>query len=290
MSISILRNTSITLAAALLIAGTVQAANTASASVKNFKLTLIDTNLNDGIDATITFNDPSGFWYGTYVGSQAYTYDPETNLGDFSEDFNDGIYQGGFINANNASASASSASAQSQATGNSISVSATADFMHPSSMYPTGQHAYAASTASPNISSFTLSANTVLLIQGDFSLSASVGDRVSDYAYPDYASAEYFLDSRLNTSGGYQSFSSWYSLYAVDVSLIPFFKSQSAEGSFYGSLFNGSSISQEGNITLYVNAAAERHYNITPVPEAETMALALAGLSVVGCLVRRRRG
>lgn len=291
MLFTTLRNTSITLVAALLMSGAAQAANTASASVTNFRLTLIDTDLNDGIDAVITFNDPFGEGLGTAVSSYVYTYDPDVGFGDGSSDYSAGVFQDGFIHANSASASVPFASARAVATNNSIYASASAEFMRPNHPYPTGQHAYATSYVTPlRGNSFTLSANTVLLIQGDFSLSASVGDSVSVYAYPDYARAGFEVAASISAPGGYQEFSIYEDLYSIDVFIFPSLKSQSAVGSFYGALFNGSGSSQDGYLYMDVYAVAERHFNITPVPEAEAIVLAMAGLGVVGCLAHRRRG
>ncbi len=50
--------------------------------------------------------------------------------------------------------------------------------------------------------------------------------------------------------------------------------------------FNPTASTQTGTLYLSTNING---YATTPVPEAETTALALAGLGVVGLLARRRR-
>jgi len=295
MTTTTLRNTGITLAAALLMVGTTNAAITASASVTDFSITLIDTDLSDGVTPTITFNDPYGYGYGTYVSSQAQSSDwYQGSVNDYKTNY--GTFQNSFLQESSTNAGVMYASTQVETTSKSIVMSASADFYGSNAQYSPYYYAHAGSSAQPqgwwgNGANFTLSANTLLLVQGDYSLAVHVdGAAVSNsYGYYDNASASYSIQGSLNIPGSQQQFYSGRSLCAYNYAASGCPVTDGATGSFYGALFNGGATSLDGALSMSVSVSVI-DYTVTPVPEANVLALALAGLGVCGAASRRCKG
>lgn len=283
-----LRFASTALAALLVMAGSAQAASTASASITNISFMLIDTNLNDGIDASITFNDVYNYGYGTYVYSASQSY--VNTLYETDSDYNYGTFQNAFLQPNAASAATSYAGADVETTESSIVMSASADVIDADPQ--AYNYAYANANAQPYWynNSFTLSANTILVVSGTFALAVGVEDIAVQNGYYDSASASYSISGYLNNNpdGVYQSFSANRSVYAYNYAYYGYPLQDEASGQFYGTLFNGSGESLEGTFSLSANVNVN-DYSVTPVPEAGSVALALAGLGVVGVAASRRR-
>lgn len=284
------RHASVALAAMLAMTGAAHAATTASASINNLRITLIDTDLSDGIEATLTFNDPYGYGYGTYVSSSASVYANGLSESDSDSDY--GTFQNTFLSSNSASAAVTHASSQVTTTESSVVMTASADLVGDNLSVFGYEYASASSSAYPFVywwgGTFTLSANTLMVVQGNYNLAVGVDGVVNAATvYYDQASANYSISGSLTeTNTTSQSFSSSRSLNASQGYGWPV--TDSASGVLYGSLYNGSGASLSGN--LYMSASVSAYdYSVTPVPEAQTTALAIGGLGVVGLLASRRR-
>lgn len=286
------RHASVALAAMLAMTGAAHAATTASASLTNLSITLIDTDLSDGIEASITFNDPYGHGYGTYVASSASVY--VNGLSESDSDYDYGTFQNTFLSSNSASAAVTHASSQVATTESSVVMSASADLVGDNLSVYGYEYASANSSAYPFVywygGTFTLSANTLLVVRGNYSLAVNV-DGVVDAptSYYDQASASFsFSGSLSETNATSQSFTASRSLNASNYTGYGWPASDSASGTLYGALYNGSATSLNGNLYMSASVSAYDH-SVTPVPEAQTTALALGGLGVFGLLAARRR-
>ena len=127
-------------------------------------------------------------------------------------------------------------------------------------------------------------------MRGNYSLAVNV-DGVVDAptSYYDQASASFsFSGSLSETNATSQSFTASRSLNASNYTGYGWPASDSASGTLYGALYNGSATSLNGNLYMSASVSAYDH-SVTPVPEAQTTALALGGLGVFGLLAARRR-
>lgn len=270
------------LAATLACAGAANAAAVASASVSSFTITLIDTNPFDGIAPSISFTDPYNMGQGSYVNANASTISGWNVESD--SQWADGAL-GALLSPFSASVAVGQANASAQVGNDSIGLLAYAQAVG------TGTYDYSQANAAfgPHWGDmqFVLSANTIMLVSASYSLYASVGDDyVDEYSFAfDSASASVFVQAYMSDGVNNQWFNA--SETAVAFNIPGYERTDAASGQVFGSLFNGSSESMTGRLYLYAGVAV--HDSVTPVPEAETYALALAGLSVVGLAVARRR-
>lgn len=286
------RHARVALAATLAMTGAAHAATTASASLTNLSITLIDTDLGDGIEASITFDDPYNYGYGTYVSSSANVNANGLYESDSDSDY--GTFQNTFLSSNSASAAVTHASSQVSTTESSIVMTASADLVGDNLSVFGYEYASASSVAYPFVywygGTFTLSANTLMVVRGNYNLAVGVDGVVNTTTvYYDQASANYSISGSLSeTNVTSQSFSASRSLNASNYTGYGWPASDSVSGILYGALYNGSGTSLSGN--LYMSASVSANdYSVTPVPEAQTTALALGGLGVVSLLAARRR-
>lgn len=229
-----------------------------SVTLGSVSFTLIDLNPLDGIAPSFSFLSSAGSTLlnvsATEEGLGTDSFSRErVGTYTFSRDF--------LTDLVNASASGS-------IDGHDISLSGSA--LTPNTSY--SADAFVGSLSAFNLS---LSANTLLLIQADASLLASS-------TFGDSASATASLS--LSYSYGSVSFADTKTLSAV---IGAEGGSQSVHDFLSSAFVNTSGETQKGVFSLSASVAGE---SVTPIPEPETYALAIAGLCVAGSLARRRRG
>lgn len=128
---------------------------------------------------------------------------------------------------------------------------------------------------------FTLSPKTLLLFFGHLSGSAAAG---SYYDQSTYSSASASLSGSLLPGGiGYQNSQ-------ISANAASYYYNNSYDTSFTLSFVNGGSSDLGGSWNLATSTSGNNYSGFAqPVPEPETYAMMLAGLTLLGAVVRRRQ-
>lgn len=258
------------------------AASSASASIGPLSFQLIDLNPLDGVTPWITFASTG---YDNFIYVQAQRSD--LTLSDYSE-------LGGASPWATASLTASAGAAQAAASiagtgvahGSTLLASGSiGDFQAAAGNYALFNTAARAPYYTSN--AFTLSANTLLVISGTANVTASAVGFLGFGANSAAANVELTVSGAGGGGGGYQIAADF-----ISVSDSTYLGNESfnlATGRTLAvSFLNLTNGSLNGDLQLSVSAGGVSHAN--PVPEPETYALMLAGLALIGKLVRRRRG
>ena len=279
------------------------AAVSASATLSNFTITLFDLNPLDNIAPTLTWTDPQGYnsLYGNFT--QAYTSD----IGGYGP--NGYVYHYGALGAGNTS-SASLSHATATAT-----VAAAAQALTPSGTLSASGSAYATTTSGStsfnayayepyySYASFTLSANTlaVFSVTATTQAATTVGydwangqsESASAYAQLNVSGTGASGNGSQSSNGSASSSASYvYDHYTYDpvtgayqYYYLP--QSSSSSATLAGSFVNTSTGNLTGQMQMYVQANGST--NVAAVPEPESYAMFLAGLGIIGAMVRRRK-
>jgi hypothetical protein len=260
-----------TIAAAIaLAAGGPASASTATATLSSFQIRLIDLNTSDDITPSVVFQDFQG---GTFVAAESGT----------SADHLTDIHAGGscFGEASSTAAqgvAASFAALSGDAFGGSADVSGFASASLPGT--------YSASTVwlgdGNNYVSFTLSADTRMVISGD--ASASVTNTFDDPSANAFASVFLKLTDYTGVDNASYGSAEAEQYGATGTPASPITDARHIEISFE----NLDSASADGIFFGSVDASASDLSPMASVPEPSGIALALAGLGMLG-LVRHRR-
>jgi hypothetical protein len=249
---------------------------TASASISNVTITLFDLNPNDGIAPTISW----------LASSEASFTDADVNRFDpmYFQDRQSGYQSLGAANTATASVSRATATAIVNASllpgtpATSLSVVGSVD-----SGLNNSEASFSVWAFSPtnNGDNFKLSAHTMAL----FSLTANVGATSTEaYVGNEYAYSEVVFDLMAGYVKGseieqrtFASLNAWAGQgTTADV----------RSANWAGAIVNATDSDLSGSYSAYAHAYG---YNaIAAVPEPETYALFLAGLSIIGAVVRRR--
>jgi MYXO-CTERM domain-containing protein len=251
------------------------ASASSSASISNLSFTLQDFNLDDGI--LPTFSVQAG---ASYVSGSAYS--PSDSLS-FSRSINGGVVT-------------SYSTTQDTLDG----LSAVTVLLNGSTTKLSGFANGASGSYNANASgvggfsggTVVLSAGSVLTIKGTISAVASVGgiDPACYYYCGNAASssASVSLGYSYYEDGAYTSSNTSASVgaQAYDYYWYGTGSTQTDTKSFTLRFFNPTSQTQYASLSLSSNVSGN---SVSAVPEAESTALALAGLGVVGLLARRRR-
>lgn len=266
--------------------GAAQAAASASLSLTGFSISLVDTDLTDGILPSITFVDSRGQGRGTYVSTFAHHFQNDILEADSALDY--GTFQGIFLSPNSASATVSRANAAATVTPDSVQLSAFATVSTQSSVHDS---AHANATIQPQWGGgFTLSANTIMTVEASFSLTASVDEAPTGNLY-DEAAAMFSLFGVIYFRGP-GPFLDADTFSVSEEALVSYLPGQSptvsVSGQFTKSLHNHTSASVSGFLDLQARAVA-LDANVTPIPEATSYVQALAGLGMLGAVAARRR-
>jgi hypothetical protein len=268
------------------------AAVSASASISGLTITLFDLNPGDGIAPTISWSNSSydenygtstsASAYGPYGASNTYNYTPFGEVNSSAAAIN-----GAAANANIA------ASANPGAPSGLYSASGSAAATTP---YSSKGFNAAAQNGSFASSSFLLSAYTAVVFQANASTqaTASVGyDFLS--GQNEYANAQAFMSVNGPGASGNGSQSSNDSISSVIQNYYwgdGFPANTQSSALLAGSFVNTSAASLSGAFQLGVNVSGNTNVvtlAVAAVPEPETYAMFLAGLGIVGAMVRRRQ-
>lgn len=283
------------------------AAASSSASLSNLTIRLVDLDPTDGVAASITFNELTYYAYGSFVSAGASYYDASTGLGvgdgnsaysPTTAPFASNAVSG---TVTNTTASASIVGGESVLGPHALSSAGSALGANSPGSYSN----YSASAYVPNYyyysnNSFTLSANTLVIFSATATLQASttVGYNAVD-GQSESATAAYSMSvSGTNGDGtGSQSGSSGLTLSASYIGTFVTDDPLTGAGHY---TYSGDSQSfsrkvsvsfanaSDNSLTGYFNAqtSVSGGSNVSAVPEASTLSLALSGL---GCAVLMRR-
>jgi hypothetical protein len=279
------------LAAALAAATPAMAAVSASASISGLTITLFDLNPGDGIAPTISWSNSwfdenygtstSASAYGPYGASNTYNYAP------FGE------ANGSVAAINGAAANATiAASANPGAPSGLYSASGSAAATTP---YSSKGFNAAAQNGSVGSSIFLLSANTAVVFQANASteVTASVGyDFLSGQNESVNAQAFMYVSGPGASGNGSQSSNDSIASAIQNYYWGSGFPANTQSSALLaGSFVNTSASSLTGSFQLGVNVSGNTNVvtaAVAAVPEPESYAMFLAGLGIVGAMVRRR--
>jgi hypothetical protein len=270
----------------------------ATATFSDFSVTLFDLNPTDGVTPTITWNS-SYSNYATYTN--AYTYD-KNGYGANGYSY----HYGQLDAANSSTATLSHASATASAGASSVAGTPSGSVSASGSAFATqtsGGTSFNATAYDPYSSyvTFTLSANTVAVFSAKATTQAttSVGyDSLNKTSESANASASLSVSGTNGVNGSQNASDSLYAnaSYSYIYQQNPqtgkweyVYSPQSVlnSGKLSGSFVNSSSGNKTGS--LFMGVSVNGYTNIAAVPEPESYAMFLAGLGLVGAVVRRRR-
>lgn len=266
--------------------GAAHAASTANLTITGFSITLVDTDLTDGISPSLTFIDSSGRGHGTYVYTVARYFHDDGSESDDTLDR--GTFQGIFLAPNAANATVSRANSSAAVTADSVQLSAFSTVSIQSSIHDA---AYAEASMRPDWGgAFTLSANTTMIVEASYSLMANVEVAPVGFLY-DEAAAMFSLRGTIFFPGagpfpGSDQF--FLNKEAVAFNLPGESPTVSVSGQFSESLHNHTGAAVRGFLTLDARVVTV-DANVTPIPEATSYVQALTGLGVLGAVAARRR-
>lgn len=290
-------------AAALTAATTLpaHAVATSSATLGPLTITLFDLDPLDGIAPSLTFGNPYG--YGSYA--DAYAYDSDPYGYDLQYVWGTTEFEPLSTSAATVMASATAVvSGSGDAAGTMLTVTGSAAGTMNTQPFSYQYSQYSATAYAPSYyyySSFSLSANTLLLVSATASVSGSVTsafDPANGYQYESaYANTTLYLSGpgASGSGGGSQSSSDGLSLSIGNATV---YDAACVYGYCYGpnsgadsrtlsvSFVNASGADLAGYFQAYANVSGTSY--VQAVPEPETYAMMLAGLLSLGFLTRRR--
>jgi hypothetical protein len=263
-------------AAAMLVCWGDARASSASATLSNFRIELIDLQPDDQIDPYVTFQNFQG---GTFVSAETGVMDAHGVFQRTTDLHMGGSIFGAGLSASTMGSSTASASIAGSplATGASVSASASSNLAG----------YYAASTVmlgdGTDSVSFTLSPETRMVISGD--ASATVSSTLDD----DYADAwaSVFLSLTDYTGGGQLSFANATAEQGSTHGNAPF--SSVDDRHLAVSFENGGSDAVDGIFFGSVDTSTSDIGPPSAVPEPATGALMLAAVGLLACMRRRLR-
>jgi hypothetical protein len=266
-------------AAALFTAGHAFAAAEATATISNLKITLIDLNPGDGIDAKVTF--ASGF-SSNITGTLEIYQEP------FSSGFS--ISSKSFASLNQSSSSLEGLGIVSAYAGKTnLGVHGEVE----GSGTSLNINRFTASATAVN-TTFTLTPYTAMVWTADVAVDAQIdaGFPLWGFSESAFASASLALTGPAVAGEGSQSSaSSFHANAGSDYDHYdpagPYGAAEHRVGMLGASFTNATATSMQGTASL--NAQISGTSSVSPVPETSTASLMLAGLGTLGLLLRRRR-
>lgn len=252
-------------------------AATATASIYDLSLTLIDLDPTDSISPSMTLENATGsayqmwsivrqqHWDGTIVTDESNAFDQPDNFGYFSP-------------YNTLSAATDKGASTSESTSNALSTKASYSISgdHPSDVELL--EAYAFIDISKN---FTLSSKTLLLISGKYTVTAALDEAE---LRREYVGASVGFRGNFQDGGNSLQYFDFY-----NETHAPTLKSpkKSKSGIFGFSLVNFTNETGSGQFSVTISSTA----NVSPVPEVNALILTLAGALIAANspLIRAKR-
>lgn len=257
-----------TLAASLIPQSAMAGTGIATATIDGLTFTLIDLDLTDDITPSLTFVDatstPTLYSTVSYIpgGSQPSAYDQQRTYIDLTPD--------AVLSSGASSASVQGASASAGSTATSLRARSEA-----SAAPDTLSTAVVVAEPAGLGRTFELSAKTALLIQGSYSLEASL---INGESSREVASASLSFNVQLGSTIEY--------FYDGVLATVAQPKSENRTGQFSYTFNNATASVSTG---AFRNLNAYTYVAVGAVPEANAGWLALAGLGVAGGVLARRR-
>lgn len=262
------------------------ATTSATASLTGLSFQLIDLNPMDGIASSITFASGSGMGNYVYSAASANDYISGADNQSGSRSSNNVGVDRSITNTTDYSAATSTVTASG---GKPTSLVSTGFATAPAGA---GDASYNANAASPQnawwgYSSFTLSGNTMLIVSGTSTVTASNSVGYTATGSESSSASTSAQLSGVGAAGSGNQSSSFSASASAPWWTGPYTETSTSSFSLIFGNTTGGNIT--GTMALATSVNGSANSSVAVVPEPETYAMMLAGLGAIGFMARRRR-